>query len=160
VTSAEVVHLEYWIAGLIGGAAAVEDLLRRTISNWTSLAALAAGFLCQYLLLGWRGLGAALLGAATGFAVFLLFYLLGGMGGGDVKLMAGFGAMLGVARIWKFAFWTALCGGILAVAVIGGAALIARARRGSNLSKNNRPVFIPYAPAIVLGLWLTLLSSQ
>src|SRR2546421_7450001 len=31
---------------------------------------------------GWRGAGSALLGTVTGAAVFLIFYLLGGMGGG------------------------------------------------------------------------------
>ena len=44
---------------------------------------------------GWRGAGSALLGTLAGASVFLIFYLLGGMGGGDVKLMAGFGALLG-----------------------------------------------------------------
>ncbi len=43
----------------------------------------------------------ALAGAAAGFAVFLIFYLLGGMGGGDVKLMAGFGALLGAGGCSK-----------------------------------------------------------
>ena len=41
----------------------------------------------------------ALGGTVVGFAVFLIFYLLGGMGGGDVKLMAGFGALLGVRSV-------------------------------------------------------------
>ena len=54
----------------------------------------------------------ALAGTAAGFAVFLIFYLLGGMGGGDVKLMAGFGALLGTGRLLEAALWTAGIGGM------------------------------------------------
>ncbi|MEZ5399547.1 MAG: prepilin peptidase [Bryobacteraceae bacterium] len=155
---AEIAHLEMWITAAVGVGAAIEDLLRRTISNWFCLAALAGGAVCQCLANGWTGLGWAALGATAGFAVFLVFYLLGGMGGGDVKLMSGFGALLGVSRLWKFAFWTALTGGILAAVVLGIAAIRARSRSEKTTGKT--PVAIPYAPAIVLGVWLTLLSSQ
>jgi Flp pilus assembly protein protease CpaA len=74
-------YAEYAVALLIGGAAVVEDLARRTISNLWPVAALAGGIACQMAASGWRGLGSALLGAAGGFLVFLVFYLLGGMGG-------------------------------------------------------------------------------
>ena len=39
--------------------------------------------------------------------------LLGGMGGGDAKLMAGFGAVLGVKRLLEAALWIAACGGVM-----------------------------------------------
>lgn len=145
-----------WITGLVGLAATIEDLARRTVSNWLSLAALVAGIGCQALAGGWRGLGMALLGAVAGFAVFLVFYVLGGMGGGDVKLMAGFGAVLGVSRVLEAAFWTALTGGLLAAAVIGFAAVRSYMRKNAT----KEPVAIPYAPAIVLGVWLTLLANK
>lgn len=154
----EVARLEWWVAGLVGLAAAIEDLARRTISNWTVLAALAAGLACQVLAQGWMGIGYAVAGAVAGFAVFLIFYILGGMGGGDVKLMAGFGAMLGVGRLLPFAFWTALTGGILAAAALGFAAL--RRWWRANPQGESTPVSIPYAPAIALGVWLTLLSAK
>ncbi len=80
---------------------------------------LAAGLILQTVQGGWRGAGAALLGTAAGAGVFLIFYLLGGMGGGDVKLMAGFGAVLGVRRLLEAALWTAGCGGLMAALVIG-----------------------------------------
>ena len=145
-----------WITGLVGLAATIEDLARRTVSNWLSLAALVAGIGCHALAGGWMGLGMALLGAIAGFAVFLVFYVLGGMGGGDVKLMAGFGAVLGVSRVLEAAFWTALTGGLLAAAVIGFAAVKSYMRKNAT----KEPVAIPYAPAIVLGVWLTLLANK
>ncbi len=65
------------------------------ISNWIPGSAFAGGVILQTVQHGWRGTGSALAGTAAGAGVFLVFYLLGGMGGGDVKLMAGFGALLG-----------------------------------------------------------------
>ena len=90
---------QVWIAVLVGLAATVDDLVRRQIANWIPAAALAGGFGWQIGQDGWMGALHALAGAAAGFAVFLVFYLLGGMGGGDVKLMAGFGALLGTGRL-------------------------------------------------------------
>jgi prepilin peptidase CpaA len=148
--------VQFWITGLVGVLATIEDLARRTVSNWLSLAALSAGAICQAMAGGWKGLGMALLGAVAGFAVFLVFYVLGGMGGGDVKLMAGFGAVVGLSRVLEAAFWTALTGGLLAAAVIGFTTLRSRIRK--NGVKD--PVAIPYAPAIVLGVWLTLLANK
>ena len=81
---------------LVAGCAAVaEDLWRRQVSNWTSGGALAGGLVCHLVMGGWEGGALALAGAATGFAIFLLFYLMNGIGGGDLKLMAGFGSLLG-----------------------------------------------------------------
>lgn len=145
---------QWWISGIIGSGAVLEDLWRRNISNWFPIAALSSGALHHGWLAGWRGLAEALLGAVCGFSIFLLFYLLGGMGGGDVKLMAGFGAVLGWSQILLAAFWTAVAGGVLAAVVLGYSAW----RRRKN--PESPPVAsIPYAPAIVAGVWLALLSS-
>jgi prepilin peptidase CpaA len=156
--SAELARLEWWVAGLVGVAASAEDLMRRTISNWIVLAALVAGVACQIAGQGWMGIGYGVAGAAAGFGVFLIFYVLGGMGGGDVKLMAGFGAMLGAGRLLQAAFWTALTGGLLAAAVLGVSAL--RRYLARTQPDQARPASIPYAPAIALGVWLTLLSAK
>ena len=154
----DLARLEWWVAGLVGLSASIEDLARRTISNWIVLAALVAGVGCQVFAQGWIGIGYGLAGAATGFGVFMIFYALGGMGGGDVKLMAGFGAMLGASRLLQAAFWTALTGGLMAAGVLGFAA--ARRRLTPGKQDEARPASIPYAPAIALGVWLTLLSAK
>ena len=156
--AAELVRLEWWVAGLVGLAASVEDLARRTISNWIVVAALVAGIGCQIFARGWVGIGYGLVGAVSGFGVFLIFYVLGGMGGGDVKLMAGFGAMLGASRLLQAAFWTALTGGLLAAGLLGFAAVRHWLKPGD--PDKSRPASIPYAPAIALGVWLTLLSAK
>jgi len=141
------------IAILVGVAAVADDLARRQISNWIPLAALAGGLGWQIGLYGWRGLLYAAAGAAAGFAAFLIFYLLGGMGGGDIKLMAGFGALLGATRLAEAALWTAGVGGLLALGAL--ALRFVRKRTGAAAGDNS----IPYAPAIALGVWLALVPK-
>ena len=151
---------QVWIAILVGLAAIVDDLKRRQIANWIPAAALAGGLGWQIGQHGWMGSLYALGGAASGFAVFLVFYLLGGMGGGDVKLMAGFGALLGARGLVEAALWTAGVGGILAVLAIAFRA--ARRRMGGPKDGDNsgdRKESIPYAPAIALGVWLSLVPK-
>jgi prepilin peptidase CpaA len=158
-----------WIAGVVGIAAMVDDLARRQISNWISCSAFAAGLILQTVEGGWRGAGSALLGTVTGAAVFLIFYLLGGMGGGDVKLMAGFGAVLGVKQLLEAALWTAGCGGVMAFVVIvasqlrqfwtGRRRVSATETQASGSMLRTRRESIPYAPAIAAGVWLSLVPK-
>jgi prepilin peptidase CpaA len=152
---------QVWIAVLVGLAATIDDLARRQIANWIPAAALLAGLGWQVSRNGWMGALYALGGAAAGFAVFLIFYLLGGMGGGDVKLMAGFGALLGAGRLLEAALWTAGVGGILALCVV--AAKSARrwmpGQNGQKKEPGEQRESIPYAPAITLGVWLSLVPK-
>ena len=93
--------------------------------------------------------------------MFLIFYLMGGMGGGDVKLMAGFGALLGTGRLLEAALWTAGIGGIMALVALGWKALRRSSRAAETLSAEEREqeASIPYAPAIALGVWLSLVPK-
>jgi prepilin peptidase CpaA len=158
---------QVWVAIVIGVAATVDDLARRQVSNWICGAAFIAGFGLHVISEGWRGGVSALLGAITGFGVFLIFYLLGGMGGGDVKLMAGFGAVLGVSRLLEAALWTAACGGVFAALAIGFSALrgflrvwMHSEREAGSATARQRPLkSIPYAPAIAAGVWLSLVPK-
>lgn len=145
------------IAIVIGLAAALEDIARRRISNWIPITAFLAGLVCLGIDRGWRGAVSAIGGAVAGFCVFLVFYCLGGMGGGDVKLMAGLGAVVGIERVLPAALWTAAFGGVLALGYVAVAALHTLCTRKG---RSAGPVkSIPYAPAIAVGTWVALLSS-
>src|SRR5258707_388181 len=164
---------------IVGLAAVIEDLGWRRISNWTSGGALAGGLIVHYLEKGWSGAWHSLLGALIGFGVFLVFYLLGGMGGGDVKLMSGFGALLGDGRIVAAALLAAASGGLIALGYLAIRGLARRFRIGPGAAlAEASPVesksgegqaesgnaksgeSIPYAPAITVGAWLALVSEM
>jgi prepilin peptidase CpaA len=74
--------------------------------------------------LGLRGAGsgamllAGLAGALMAFAVSFSIYILGGLGGGDVKLLTAVGAFLGPRRLVTALLATALVGGIMALVQI------------------------------------------
>ena len=129
------------IALALGGAAVFGDLRDRRIPNWLTGGGVTAGLLLGVWSAGWSGLGMALGGAVVGFLAFLPFHLLGGMGGGDVKLMAAFGSILGPPGIGLAAVLAAMAGGLMAAA----AAL-----------RKTRVRAIAYAPAIVAGAWLSM----
>lgn len=138
------------IAILIGVLATAEDLWRRQISNKITVAAFALGLAAQTLLHGLKGAGDSLGGTVLGFVVFFIFFLMGGMGAGDIKLMAGFGAVLGVSQTLQAAFLTAIVGGLVALLYL----LVRRIRKQhDNVAAGQES--IPYAPAITLGVWLS-----
>ena len=153
-----------WIAAVVGVAAVADDLARRQISNWIPAAAFCAGLILKITQAGWHGAASSLLGTAVGAGVFLVFYLAGGMGGGDVKLMAGFGAVLGAKLLLVAALWTAGCGGLMAVFVLAARSvreLWAKlgAQSGKPSAPSKRLEAIPYAPAITAGVWLALVPK-
>lgn len=137
-----------WFGAGVGLAATVTDVRSREIPNWLSLAALVGGLAGNLALSGWAGLGSGLLGALVGFGVFYVRYRFFGMGGGDVKLMAGFGAILGVEKAVLGILLSAALGGILAL----GFLLVRRVRQAPGDGT------IPYAPAISLGCCLALVD--
>ena len=138
----------------VGVAAMIEDLGWRRISNWTSGGALLAGLAVHLYQSGWQGLLHSLAGAAIGFGVFLIFYILGGMGGGDVKLMAGFGALLGDRQVLPAALLAAIAGAVMAVIYLG-----VRKLRSKGAGEGKTADSIPYAPALAAGAWLALVSE-
>jgi prepilin peptidase CpaA len=88
--------------------AAAWDLRTRTIPNWLTLPALAAGLLVQSPLEAAQGAGLALL-------VHVPLYTLRAVGGGDLKLMAAVGAFTGPAAWMTIFVFSALLGGAAAI---------------------------------------------
>jgi prepilin peptidase CpaA len=92
------------------------------------------------------------------------------MGGGDIKLMAGFGALLGDKQILPAALLAAASGGLIAIGFLvvrwvirrsrvwlGHAPEPAGGRDSGEAGKSGE--CIPYAPAITIGAWLALVSD-
>ena len=102
---------------IVGAAACVTDLHSRRIPNWLTFGAAAAALATHYASNGTVGAQAAMSGWATGLFLFMPLFLLGGMGAGDVKLLAALGAWLGPADALWLAIYSSMAGGLMAVVV-------------------------------------------
>jgi len=103
---------------LVGAIACVFDLRTRRIPNALTFggALIALGF--HLWVGGFSALGASLAGLAVGLAIFFPIFALGGIGAGDVKLLACMGAWLGpMAALWT-AMYGAMAGGAMALVVV------------------------------------------
>lgn len=99
------------------GIACFHDLRTRRIPNRLTLPAALAAVLAHFAVGGWASMGLALAaGLAAGFAMFL-FFLAGGMGAGDVKLMAAVACFTGLPPLGTLLLATAITGAVFAVAI-------------------------------------------
>jgi prepilin peptidase CpaA len=127
--------------------AAVGDWRRRLIENWlTGGIALSSPLLWVAQGYGlWPDVGVQVLLALGLFLFFLIFFALGAMGGGDVKLIAALGLWFPLGSMMNLLVIMSILGGILTLAML----IHHRIAR-----KPGRPE-IPYGIAIsAAGLWI------
>ena len=93
----------------------ITDTLYSKIHNLTNACLALLGFAYHGWISGADGLLTALLGLFTGLALLLIPYLMGGMGGGDVKALAALGSLLGPMLTLQVFLYVALVGGILSL---------------------------------------------
>ena len=101
----------------VGAAACVTDARSARIPNRLTCGAIALGLLFHGVAPTGAGVGAACLGLAAGLLVFVPFFALGALGGGDVKLMAALGTWVGWRAAIDIALYGALAGGVMAIVV-------------------------------------------
>jgi prepilin peptidase CpaA len=102
---------------VFSAAACITDLRAGRIPNVLTFGAVGVAFLVHGFLPQGAGFAHALGGMLTGLVVFFPFFALGGMGAGDVKLMAAIGSWLGPFAALLTALYGALAGGVLALIV-------------------------------------------
>src|SRR5215468_4049000 len=107
-----------WILAVLALTAAILDIATRRVPNAVTVSGAIAGIAIHTAEEGVRGTGIAFAGLAVGLLVFLPLFLLQGMGGGDVKLMAAIGAIVGAQNCVIIFVLTALLGGLLAVGLL------------------------------------------
>ncbi len=83
------------IVFLFAAACCIADVRARRIPNLLSLPVIIGGLLLNTLWFGALGCITSLLGALLVVAVLIGPFALGGIGGGDVKMMAAIGTLLG-----------------------------------------------------------------
>ena len=101
--------------GLTLGIAVFTDWREHKIYNKLLVPAFFTALLLHTFQGGISGLTSSLLGVALGFALLLLPYFMGGMGAGDVKLLAVIGAFGGVSFVFTSFLYGAFIGGLISV---------------------------------------------
>ncbi|HEY1783961.1 MAG TPA: prepilin peptidase [Pirellulales bacterium] len=118
IEQALVENWHVWLVTVTLIVAAVIDGLKLKVPNWITFPMILSGWVYSTAAFGWGGLADSLLGTAVGLGLLLPLYAIGGMGAGDVKLLAGVGAWMG-AIVTAYSFCvSALVGGIIAVAMV------------------------------------------
>jgi prepilin peptidase CpaA len=110
-----------WFVSVTLVVAAVIDGYKLKVPNWLTFPMILSGWVYSGLYspyAGWEGLMYSLVGTAVGLGLLLPAYAIGGMGAGDVKLLAGIGAWVwGAVTLWAFAL-SAIVGGVIAVGMV------------------------------------------
>ncbi len=153
------------------GTGAVVDLRTRRIPNALTIGAAALGVVFAATGVTRTGVAGSLLGFLLGMLLMLPGHLLGATGAGDVKLLGAAGAILGIARVPYAFLYTAIAGGVFALAVAaargrlggtlrGAALVVASPRAGSAAAVRIGPANVfPYGPAIAIGCVLAALGA-
>ena len=95
--------------------ASVHDVRERRIPNRLTGPAVVLALTLHFALSGWSSVAMATLAGILAGGAMLVFFLAGGMGAGDVKLMAALGWFVGMHSVGTVLVATALCGAACAV---------------------------------------------
>lgn len=98
--------------------ATITDLKSQRIYNWLTFPLMLTGIILHTVIGGLDGTLLSLAGFGLGLAVMVVPFLFGMMGAGDVKLMAGLGALLGASNIFTAFIFTCLAGGVYSLVVL------------------------------------------
>ncbi len=160
-------------ATLCAVVGSIFDIKSRRVPNFVTGPAILLGLSMHFVLGGWGQLFNSLAAGLICGLIFLVFYLAGGMGAGDVKLILAVGCIAGLSNIAYLLVLTAISGGVMAVclALIRGrltqtfmnVAVLASHHSREGLQPhpdlnvtNTQTLRLPYAMAIAAGSMLTL----
>ena len=107
-----------WLVSVVLVVAAVIDGWKLKVPNWITFPMIISGWVYSTVAFGWPGLMWSVVGTAVGLALLLPAYAIGGMGAGDVKLMAGIGAWVWPAVTFYAFCVSAVLGGVIAVGMV------------------------------------------
>jgi prepilin peptidase CpaA len=167
--------IAWWPTCFVLVVATCTDLRSRRIPNWLVFPFLVAGIAVSGWLGGWHGIGMSFAGLGLGAAVFGILAAMGGMGMGDVKLLAAIGAWVGPMQLLIALVVTGIAGGLMALcwAVAGGFVgqlfsgagdlVFGLGKRGvaphpELVLSNPLTRKMPYAPAIAVGTLISFFS--
>lgn len=106
-----------YMAVTLAALACITDVKSRRIPNVLTFGATIAAVALHVFVTGTSGFMFSVTGWLIGIALFFPFFALGGLGGGDVKLLGAIGACLGAPLVVFVGLYAAIAGGVLAVIV-------------------------------------------
>jgi prepilin peptidase CpaA len=143
------------------------DIFSRKIPNLILLPACFAAIALHSYMAGMVGIKFSMFGLLAGFSLFLLPFLMSGMGAGDVKGFAALGALIGPSAIFQTFLYTSIIGGLFSLGYMVvvynirkkaragfmalGAFAATRDPRCLAPGPQRTKHKIPYAPAMLLG---------
>ena len=157
------------LLGVFLAIAVTVDVRTRRVPNELCAYLAIFGVVAQSVFLGTEGTLNAFVGLFVGLACLLPFYALGGMGAGDVKLMAATGALLGPFGIVVATFATWIGGGVLGLGSLAYRWIVTRrislgtapeVEVGEEVEGRLRDYRFPYTPAIATGVFASILILQ
>lgn len=141
--------IEFLIFAVVASALVIItaiDLEHKIIPDLITLPGICFGFIAGTYLLGFFD---AVVGFLIGGGLFYAIAVLsrGGMGGGDIKFIAGAGALLGWKKVLLVIFVGSLLGSIVGLAMI-------------LLQGKNRKSQIPFGPYLAAGMLIVIFSGN
>jgi prepilin peptidase CpaA len=104
---------------VFSAAAAYTDIRFRRIPNLLVIAGLLSGIIVRIITEGiTKGLLEAAIGTAAGFLIMLLFYMVGAIGAGDVKLFGAIGAISGLWVTMSAITYSVLFAGLIGLIIL------------------------------------------
>ena len=98
--------LAYSIFVVLLISAAIFDMTLKIIPIWITVAIILVGVTVNILMFEKNGLWSWLLGLSVGFLIMLPGYVYLGVGGGDVKLIAAIGSVVGLDQVIDVIFYS------------------------------------------------------
>lgn len=96
----------------------ITDCREQKIYNIVVLPSIITVFVLNSWIYGFDGFKLSSFGFLIGFGILFIPYLLGGMGAGDVKLLAFIGAAKGIAFVVNSAIYMAIIGGVISIIIL------------------------------------------
>ncbi len=94
------------------------DITKGKIPNILTYSTILIGLIYHLIVGGLSGLLFSLLGMLIGFSIFILLYIFGAIGAGDVKLFAAIGSLAGIEFVLYCSMYSIIYAGVIGIIIL------------------------------------------